>query len=71
MHNGAAAVTIWTETDGVLDLPPLQFGTKPAMVEFRVPELQSLSGGHIVAFHGVIGDAIQKLGAVIQARCSS
>eukprot|EP01052_Picozoa_sp_SAG31_P037997 SAG31_NODE_4995_length_2814_cov_1.128545_3_plen_283_part_00 len=45
MQNGASAMTVWTETDGVLDLPPKQFGIKPELVEFRVPELQSLSGG--------------------------
>lgn len=71
MHHGAAALTVWTETNDQLDSTPSVFGRSPDIVEYKVPDLASLSGGRVVAFHGVIGDAMQKLGVVVQHSCGS
>jgi hypothetical protein len=67
-YSGAVAIRVWTESNGVLNPTPREFGQRPAvgMYEVYVPDVVSLGSGQIVAFHGTMGEGLQMLGAVVQ-----
>ena len=58
-YSGAVAIRVWTESNGVLNPTPREFGQRPAvgMYEVYVPDVVSLGSGQIVAFHGTMGRA--------------
>jgi hypothetical protein len=67
-YSGAVAIRVWTESNGVLNPAPREFGRRPpcGKYEVYVPDVVSLGSGQVVAFHGSMGEGLQMLGAVVQ-----
>lgn len=67
-YSGAVAIRVWTESKGVLNPTPREFGRRPprGKYEVYVPDVVSLGSGQVVAFHGSMGEGLQMLGAVVQ-----